>query len=370
MNDVSDKSNDSLSYSPKVTFILERLTRLFVDRRQDIILAKMNVPNNALREFAQNNDPGFCQYPDLDQRVDFWDKLNKERIAICDDSVPQAYLSELDQGLYAGLFNADVRFLCDTETGWISSMVPPLLNDLKEIAGLSFTKESIWYHRYIDQLRKFVRRADGKFGISHFILINGLNFVFELIGATQTYIEMMERPKLVAEAMELAYRVNLHIQSTFFEYVPLVRGGTCSNMIQWAPGKIISESLDPFHMTGPEYFEKWGAGPVERIFSDFDGGVIHIHSNGRHLLEAASRLKGLKAICLQDEPQNPPAFECLEELKSKTANIPLVCSAPLDRFSRLLQDNKLPGGVFYDVTDVPDIDTANRTMELVREYRA
>ena len=40
----------------------------------------------------------------------------------------------------------------------------------------------------------FREASRGKFGISHFILIDGLNFVFELLGATQTYLEMVDSP--------------------------------------------------------------------------------------------------------------------------------------------------------------------------------
>ena len=43
-------------------------------------------------------------------------------------------------------------------------------------------------------------------------------------------------------------------------------------------------------MTSVAYFEQWGREPAERILGAFDGGVIHIHGNGRHLLEAAATL--------------------------------------------------------------------------------
>ena len=66
-----------------------------------------------------------------------------------------------------------------------------------------------------------------------------------------------------------------------------------SNFAQWVPGRIVSESIDPYHMTSVDYFEQWGREPAERILRHFDGGVIHIHGNGRHLLEAAATLQGL-----------------------------------------------------------------------------
>jgi hypothetical protein len=358
-----------LSYCPNGEQILNRLRHLYEQRSQQIVLAKMNTPSRALEAFAAKNPAGFCQYPDIQQRVEFWDAYTRERTNIYDDSIPTAYLSEMDQGLYGGLLGGEVRFLCDISTGWISSMVPPVLSDWSQFDKLSFSTEHKWFRRYQEQLKTFVEKSRGKFGISHFILINGLNFVFELVGATQTYMDLEERPEMIHKAIDLAHKINLNVQRTFFEMVPLLSGGTCSNFAQWLPGKIISESIDPFHMTSVDYFEKWGRGPVEKIFAQFDGGVIHIHANGRHLLKAASTLKGLKAIYLGDDTGFAPAFEVLPDLKAQVNDTPVVCSVSFPDFDRAIKEHRLTGGVFYNVTDVPDTDTANKCMDLLRNYR-
>ncbi len=330
----------------------------------------MNVPNRALAEFAEKHPAGFCGYPDLQERLAFWDAYTREHMPVRDDSIPSSYLTEMDQGLYGGLFGGDVRFLSDPQMGWISSMVPPILNDWSEFdKRMLFRTDHEWYQRYLNQLELFVRGSQGKYGISHFILINGLNFVFELVGATQTYLDLDQRPEMIRRAVDLAYEVNLRIHKTFFEKVPLVEGGTCSIYAQWIPGQIVSESVDPFHMTSVDYFEKWGREPVEKIYSQFDGGAIHIHGNGRHLLEAVSTLKGLKVIYLGDDKGYPPAFDVLDELKRRVGDMPIICLVKFPEFSQALEQHSLVGSVFYDVLDVPDVDTANRCMDLVREYR-
>jgi hypothetical protein len=35
------------------------------------------------------------------------------------------------------------------------------------------------------------------------------------------------------------------------------------------PGKIINESVDPFHMTSVDYFEQWGREPAQRFIDRF-----------------------------------------------------------------------------------------------------
>ena len=307
--------------------------------------------------------------PDLAERVRFWDDLFQERAAVNDDSMPAAYLSELDQGLYGGLLGAEVRFMADTATGWISSMVPPLLNDWSEFDRLRFDPEHPWWRRYVRQLELFVEASRGRWGISHFILIDALNFVFELLGATRTYLSLDECPEMVRRAIDFAFDLNVRVHETFFEKVPSLDGGTLSNFAQWLPGRIVSESLDPYHMTSVAYFEQWGREPAERIMNHFDGGVIHIHANGRHLLEAAATLRGLKAMLLADDLGFPSAFDVVDRLKARVGDVPVAVFAPYEAFADRLGRHTLPGGVLYQVRGVPSVDAANRLMEEVRAYR-
>jgi hypothetical protein len=348
---------------------LERLRGLYEDRLQDRILACMEIPTQALRRFAECNPEGPTQCPDLEERAAFWDSLLAERATLLDDSVAAAYLSELDQGLYGGMVGGEVRFMAHPENGWISSMVPPIFKDWSQLAKLSVDHDSDVYHFYLRELRCFRGAAECKFGISHFILIDSLNFVFELFGGTRTYLELLDHPDYVRQAVDFAYQLNLDVQQTFFNEIPLLEGGTCSNMVQWIPGRIISESVDPFHMTTVDYFERWGREPVERIFAAFDGGVLHIHGNGRHLLEAVSSLRGLKAVFLGDDKDIPTSFSVVAELKRRTGDLPLVVQAHFPDFVAALDGHRLPGGVLYKVVDVPDHDTANRLMDRVRAYR-
>jgi hypothetical protein len=364
-----DSMND-LAYKPNFREVIQRLRLLQSRQAMDRIFASVSVPSDVLEQFARQYGEGFCAYPDPRERAAFWDQFLAERAAIEDDSLPCAYLSEMDQGLYGGLLGGEVQFMAHPENGWISSMVAPLLRDWSEFDRLRFDPNHEWFERYREQLRVFVEAARGKFAVSHFILIDGLNFVFELLGATETYLSLVERPEMVRRAIDLAFELNVAVQQTFFEYVPLIEGGTASNMAQWIPGRIVSESVDPFHMTSVEYFETWGREPVQRIFDRFDGGVVHIHGNGRHLLEAVCTLRRLHAIYLGDDKGFPQAFDILPQLRARTGDIPLVLAVDYPRFLEKLNRHELVGGVFYKVSGAPDAAAANRLMEKVRAYRA
>ncbi len=358
-----------LTYCPNGKYVIDRLRQFYTQKGQNQVFCFMEVPSLTLKNFQKQHIAGYCEYPDLNERITFWDACLHERIKIQDDSIPSAYLTEMDQGLYGGLVGGKVQFICDPSTGWISSMVSPILQSWSEFEGLKFDQNNKWFHLYIRQLKIFVAKAAQRFGISHFILIDSLNFVFELFGATKTYMDLIDQPDMIHKAVDFAFDLNVKIQNTFFDIVPLLEGGTCSNFAQWVPGRIVSESIDPFQMTSDEYFEQWGREPVERIFGKFEGGILHIHSNGHHLLESISTIKGLKVIYFEDDKGAPPAFEILRKIKTHTKNIPIIIEVEFEDFCSAMNDHRLLGGVFYQVRNVPDIDSANCWMDKVRRYR-
>ncbi len=361
--------NCILKYKLNENETLQRLQLLYDGKGQERIFACMNVPSRQAAKHARQYPPGYCDYPDPLERFIFWDALLQERRIINDDSIPAASLSEFDEGLYGGLLGADVQFLRNT-SGLVSSMVRPLLENWSEFEKLSLNIESSkWFQRFVHQVKLFTQKAQGKFGISPPIVIDSLNFLFQLFGATKTYIELIDNPGMVQKAIQFAFDLNVKVQNLFFDLVPLVKGRTCIAST-WIPGRILYESVDPFHMTSVDYFERWGRKPLEKIFSKFAGGVLHLHGNGRHLLPAISSIKGLKVIHLGDDTGFPLALDVLDELKKVCPEkMPLSVNVEYGKFKKRLHDHCLHGGVLYNVTSVPDAHEANSCMDKVRSYR-
>jgi hypothetical protein len=322
-----------------------------------------------LARFASCHAAGYTSRPDLRERAAFWDELLRERMAVHDDTIPCAYLSELDQGLYGGLAGGRNDYMAHPGNGWISSMVPPILRELTDLESLRIDTGGDAHRYFLDALETIGGQAAGRFGISHFILIDGLNFLFELVGATRAYLAVEDAPDLVRRAIDLGFRINVEVQRTFFERVALVEGGTCSNMGGWIPGRVVSESVDPFHMTSTAYFEKRGREPVERILAEFDGGVIHIHGNGRHLLPALASIRGLRAVGLFNDRGYPPAIVEAPRLQRALGETPLIVSTEFGDFVQAFDAGRLTGGTMYLIEDVPDAATANRWMDRIRDWR-
>ena len=365
---VNANSMNSLAYKPNCDETVSRLRQWHERSSMDRILARCQVPSETMDRFRAEREDGDCEYPDPNERITFWDRILAEKSLVEDDSIPAVYLTEMDQGLYGGMVDAEVRFQCDTQNGWISSMVVPLWDDWSKYDTLKIDPRHPWFKRYLNQLEIFVDGAAGNFGVSHFILIDSLNFVFELLGATGAYMSVETEPEMVRRAVDFAFELNTLVQDAFFDNTPRLLGGTCSNMVSWAPGRIVSESLDPFHMASVDYFEKWGREPVERIMGRYDGGVVHIHGNGRHLLEVATTIRGLKAIYMGDDMGFPSAVDIAGELRKRAGDTPLVIRTKYEDFTGKLDRHELPGGILYEVTNVPSVGEANRLMERVRTY--
>jgi len=330
----------------------------------------MVTPNPALQEYKESNIAGVVDYPDLGKRLEFWDSYLSYFSQLEDDSIPHAYFSEFDQGLYGGLMGASVSFLNDPDTGRITSMTAPLWDDLSPSESLKLPQPGeLWYDRMINQFDTYANACKGSYLCSHFICVAAMNLLFELRGATNAFLHMINEPDDMNKVLEYSIDLNVLVQDAFFERVGLFDGGTASNMLQWAPGKVISESVDPFHLTGPKEFEQFGRKYLERMISHYDAAVIHLHANGYRLLPQISTIDNVCAIRLIDDPYNPRAIDQIDKLLPQSGGIPLVVQLPFERFTGLLKKNELPGNVFYRVLGVPTVDVANRTMEAVRDYK-
>ena len=356
-------------YKKNYKEVLGRLTELYSGRGLDRIYAKMNIPNPVLEKVKIEKKDGEVEYPDMEERITFWDNYLSVYADVEDDSIPSAYMSELDEGLYGAIVGAEIRFLLNTSWGWISSMVAPFVKDLDEVRKFKLDENNIWFQRYMKQVALFAERAGNKFGVSHFIVIDGLNFLMELRGGTNVYYDIMDEPEKVRYLTDFALKLNTWIHNHFFAVTGLFNGGTCSNLAQWIPGRVISESVDPFHLTSVDVFEEWGREPVQKLFDQYDGGIVHIHSNGHHLIENIVTLKGLKCIALLDEEFNSPVYNKLEQLDFKRGKIPYHISIPYEVFADRLIKKDLPANVFYNVLHVPDARCANKMMSDVRKYK-
>lgn len=360
----------TLAYKPNAPQIVERLSALWSRTARDRICAHMMVPSPALLDFARTHEDGPVPYPDPRERIAFWDRCLAPEREVEDDWMPIAYLSEFDEGLYASLIGGRMEFLLHADIGWVSSMCAPCLEDLSRVGDLRIDSAHPSIQRLDRQLAVFAEGARGKFGVAPFIVIDALNFVGEVRGMTQAYIDVLDAPEETAQLMRFACDLNVFVQQRVYDALAGLAGGSFVNMGSWAPGRPVLFSVDAYHMTSPDYFEQWGRPFIQPLLDRFDGGLLHLHSNGRHLLPNVRSMPGLVCVYLLDEAWNPRGYDELEKHHATADGVPLVVDCRYEEFVRDLDAKRLPGNVLYQVRSVPSADEANRAMERVRAYRA
>lgn len=360
----------NLEYKPNAVEAVARLSDLWARRAQDRIFAHFELPTQALRQFAETHPNGPSAYPDPYERISFWDAHLAELKDLEDDWLPIAYLSEFDQGVYAGALGAPVYYMAHADIGWISSMAPPILRNLADIDQLRIDENAEAIKRMDAQCRIFAENARGKFGIAPFIVIDAMNFVAEVRGMTQAFEDVLEHPDAVTRLMDFAFELNVFIQERVRSMLDGFMGGSFVNMGSWAPGKPVLFSVDAYHLANPDFYYRWGEPHLQKLLNHFGGGLLHLHSNGRHLLEHVRKLKHLICIYLIDEPWSPRAYDLLTDLKKKAGDVPLVIGCGFDEFERDLTAGRLPGNVLYSVKGAPSVAAANRLMKKVRAYRS
>ena len=134
-------------YKRNIEEAVERLSSLYNREAEDRIFAVFNPPSRSLKEFAGKYKNEYVTWPDPAERVEFWSRYLHEKSKIEDDSVPSLYLSEFDQGLYGGLIGGEMRFLADPDTGWISSMIKPLYENITQFEPAQCVIDSSLYDR-------------------------------------------------------------------------------------------------------------------------------------------------------------------------------------------------------------------------------
>ena len=168
-----------LLYKANAADVVERLRALYERRAADRLFAVLRVAGEGKRtlaEFRKKHPQGPCEHPDPAERIAYWDDYLRERPRIEDDSLPSAYLYEMDMALWGGMFGAETVFTCNSENGQISSNAKPVLRDWSEFERLRLDRSHPWFQAYLTQLRVFAAGAAGKFGVCPICLLNGFHF--------------------------------------------------------------------------------------------------------------------------------------------------------------------------------------------------
>lgn len=165
-------------------------------------------------------------------------------------------------------------------------------------------------------------RAHGQFPVALTDLQSPLDEIVLMTGHERLYLWMYDEPKLVHDLFTL-------VTDAFIAWVKVQKAVTGEPMDEcwgeqgvWIPPGVGVWLADDEAVNLPPYlYEEFIVPQYERIFTEFDSGVLHWCGRGSHLGKILQRMKGL--ACLNTGPMGDPAAFA-EMQQSLGGKVPII----------------------------------------------
>jgi len=367
-----------LAWKRNADEILERRRRFFRREMLDGILVSLPVAIDVEaewqafeRRWPQYEEGGTRPYPS-DEEI-----FERELIGLRargqaeDDELPVLYTTlDAGEGIVGGMFGGDIRFL-HRPRGAAFSATKTVLPDYAGLSSLPDPMASPWTARLLDIQRYFADHADGRFGQHPFLTMDALNFVAELRGASQAYLDIYEYPDELRALMEIGLDYNIRFQEAQQAITGGCEDGCFVMMGGWAPfPRAICMSVDAYVICGVQSYVELGFEYQQRLLEHFGYGIMHFHCNRTDLAAEVAKLPGLRMFQFGGDTRDSiPEVEHVPAMRKAIGDIPIMVSCSMEHFLTHLHGRTLPGNVWYRVDGSMSVDEANRLMDEVRAHR-
>jgi hypothetical protein len=211
---------------------------------------------------------------------------------------------------------------------------------------------SPWFRKYVEFTDALVKRAEGRYPISHGAELGPTDLHAVLRGHNESLIDLLDEPENSARLL-----MNLgHVFADFFREawarIPLYHGGYFDAQYQlWAPGPIIRMQEDATAVFSPPLYRQL-VQPVDRMIAQqFACAFIHLHSTSMFLLDAFLEIEELRCFEINIEPFNIPVAGMIKyfQLVQDADRSLLVRGSLTGDELRLLLDSLDPRGLFLHI---------------------
>ncbi|MAE60225.1 MAG: hypothetical protein CMJ49_02595 [Planctomycetaceae bacterium] len=254
--------------------------------------------------------------------------------------------------------------------GWMSSMSTPLPNSTcQQLLQLASHPRDQVMTKMTDDLRHLSARCAGRWGVAVAITIDALNLCMQLRG-DRAFLDIYDHPDELAAFLQAGVDVNIKLVEQQRAAIDMTCEGGVYDFFNagWGPNQTIPMSVDCYNLCSPDVYAQFGLHYQQQLIDHFGGANLHVHGNGRQLLDQLAKLRGTVVALIADDGADIAALDDLEAVKRRLGAITPVVSCTRDPFVRRLREKSLVGGVFYRVEGLKNIEQANRLMDSVRSY--
>jgi hypothetical protein len=363
-----------LLFKPNLDEVINRHRLLWSRKLTHGVLAILDIkdapsdPINLSSELQGTEMDPLSQSYDIKKMFRAWEICFEIRKNLLDDSLPVARMGIGGYEL-GGMLGGELIF---PEKGppWLAS---PILKDWEMIDSISLKESNYWYKLRMEMCKFFNLHAQGKFVCCEGDNITSGNLL-ELLRGANAYTDIIDNPEKCIEAITKGlYWVKdlIIMQRELLKDVRYYKDGSFHNFYIWLPENVVWLSMDFYCQCKPGTYQKIGMKQDQTLIGELGDSWcwVHTHSNGLHIIADILKLNNLKGLQIsEDPPPSPRPFERIFEIRSITKDLPLYISCNYEEFSKSLYNKELPGGIIYQVFDVPSISEGNKLMEKIKSY--
>lgn len=367
-----------LSWKRNADEIIERRRRFFRREMLDGVLVSLPVRIDVedqwqafQRRWPQYGEGETRSYPSNEEIFERSLIGLRERGLVEDDDLPVLY-STLDagEGIVGGMFSGNIRFI-HRPRGAAFSATQTVLPDYAGLSQLPDPMAGRWAQRLLEIQRYFAERTEGRFGQHPFLTMDALNFIAEIRGATQAYLDIYEYPEEMQALMEIGLDYNIRFQEAQSAITGGCAGGSFAQMAGWVPfPRAICMSVDAYVICDVSSYVEYGFDYQARLIEHFGHGIMHFHCNRIDLAAEVAKLPGLSMFQFGGDTRDDiPDVEHVPAMRKAVGDIPLMVCCSTEYFTTHLRDRTLLPNVWYQVSGTSlEVDEANRLMDEVRSY--
>lgn len=261
----------------------------------------------------------------------------------------------LDDDLIRGVSPLQSIFWCCGSLGCAMRVLPGNIVaedkslEWDEVLGIKVDPEAPWFRKYLEFIDALVKRAAGRYPVSHGTLVGPLDYAVALRGHEQTVIDMMEEPENAARFLEDTGDLFLFFTREAWKRIPRYHGGCYDAQYRlWTPGTTARLQEDAIAVMSPTLYTDFIQPVDKRIASSFDNTFMHLHATSMIVLDELLEVEDIKAFEVNKDVGGPPMEWIMPYLqKIQAAGRSLILRGdftPED--ARLIMDSLNPAGLY------------------------
>ncbi len=243
----------------------------------------------------------------------------------------------MDDDMIRGACASQAVFWCCGTLGCTMRILPgnvvceDRLLPWEECLGMKVDLEHPWFRKYVEYTDALIRRAAGRFPVSHGMLMGPLDYAVALRGHEQIVFDMMEEPENAARLLREMGDVFLLFTKDIWRRIPTYLGGHYDAQYRlWAPGTTARMQEDAIAVMSPALYREF-IQPVDRaIAANFEYPFIHLHATSMIVLDELLEIREIKAFEVNQDIGGPAFRDMLPYLrKIQRAGMPLILRGEL-----------------------------------------